>query len=449
MSEIRSRPSSQSIRLLWLCGLYSWLASQIGLLSPEIDRQAAKKDTKTPSFHPVTAHMVIESSSSKSASSDWSRFRTAMPVTGDWAYFDHAAVGPLPQVAHEKILAWARQAAYEGDVNWLSWQEQAEDLRSLTAKILNASETEIGLIPNTTFGINIVAQGYPWQPGDNVVLPDNEFPSNAYPWLALESQGVEIRRVATESDHVCPDKIAAACDSKTRIVSCSWIGFASGQRIDPAKIAQVAHDHGALFFMDAIQGMGVFPIDVKKSGIDFLAADGHKWMLGPEGAGVFYIDQKHIDLIRPVMVGWKSVNNIWEFDKIELDLKPSACRFEGGSNNMAGLIGLGASLNLLHEFGLTADESPIASQILLLAEELATKLESAGAVIHSSRDDKIRTGIVIFELPGHDPVEIRAKLLDNKIVTSARGGGVRAAAHCYNNSDDIDRLVDVVSKLKI
>ena len=116
---------------------------------------------------------------------------------------------------------------------------------------------------------------------------------------------------------------------------------------------------------------------------------------------------------------------------------------------MAGLIGLGASLNLLHEFGLTADESPIANQILLLAEELATKLESAGAVIHSSRDDKIRTGIVIFELSGHDPVEIRAKLLDNKIVTSARGGGVRAAAHCYNNSDDIDRLVDVVSKLKI
>jgi len=393
--------------------------------------------------------MVIESSSDKSASIDWSRFRTAMPVTDDWAYFDHAAVGPIPQVAHEKILEWARQAAYEGDVNWLSWQEQTEELRSLTAKILNASEPEIGLIPNTTFGINIVAQGYPWQLGDNVVLPDNEFPSNAYPWLALESQGVEVRRVPTESGIVCPDKIAAACDSKTRIVSCSFVGFSSGNRIEPTTIAKVAHDNGALFFMDAIQGMGVFPIDVKKSGIDFLAADGHKWMLGPEGAGVFYIKQEHLDLMRPVMMGWKSVSHEWEFNKIKLDLKPTACRFEGGSHNMAGLIGLNASLNLLHEFGLSSDDSPIARQILLLAEELATKLERAGAIIHSSRDDKIRTGIVIFELTGHDPVEIRAKLLENKIVTSARGGGVRAATHCFNNSEDIDRLVDVVSKLKI
>lgn len=406
-----------------------------------------KKDTKTPSFHPVSGSMVTETSSNQTKNIDWNRFRDSMPVTANWAYFDHAAVGPITKPAHEKILEWAGQAANEGDVNWMAWHEQHEDLRAISAEIINATPDEIGIIPNTTFGINIVAQGFPWQPGDNVVLPDNEFPSNAYPWLALESQGVEVRRVVTESGTVCPNRIAEACDEQTRIVSCSWVGFASGYRIDPAEIAQVAHDHGALFFMDAIQGMGVFPVDVKAADIDFLAADGHKWMLGPEGAGVFYIKRQLLDVIRPVMLGWKSVVHEWDFKKIELDLKPTASRYEGGSQNAVGCIGLGASLKLLHEFGLTHQQSPIAERVLEVSSLLATELEQAGAKIHSPREDQFRTGIVSFELPGHDATELRQELLDAGVVTSARNGRVRAAAHCYNNAADVDRLTSVIRKV--
>lgn len=392
--------------------------------------------------------MRIETSQNASEKIDWNQFRDWMPVAENWAYFDHAAVGPITQQAHEKITEWARQAAAEGDVNWLSWHAQQEELRTLSAELINASADEIALIPNTTFGINIVAQGFPWQSGDNVVLPDNEFPSNAYPWLALESQGVEIRRVATDAGKVCPNRIADACDEQTRIVSCSWVGFASGYRIDPAAIAQVAHDHGALFFMDAIQGMGVFPVDVKAAGIDFLAADGHKWMLGPEGAGVFYIRHELLDVLRPVMVGWKSVIHEWDFKKIELDLKQTACRFEGGSQNMVGCIGLNGSLQLLRDFGLTASESPIADRVLEISGLLHTELEQVGAKIHSPREDESRTGIVTFEIPGCDAADLRMKLMDAGVVTSARNGRVRAAAHCYNNADDIKRLTQVVQEVR-
>ena len=146
---------------------------------------------------------------------------------------------------------------------------------------------------------------------------------------------------------ICPNRIADACDDRTRIVSASWVGYASGARLDPAEISKVAHDAGALFFLDAIQGLGVFPLDVEETGIDFLAADGHKWMIGPEGAGVFYSRQEHLQMLRPMNVGWNSVKQGNDFSNVDLKVRDAARRYEGGTQNMAGFIGLGASLELL------------------------------------------------------------------------------------------------------
>jgi selenocysteine lyase/cysteine desulfurase len=375
---------------------------------------------------------------------DWSGFREQMPVAKKWAYFDHACVAPIPQVAADAIAKWAHESLLEGDVVWKRWESQHENLRHLTAQVINAAPQEIALVPNTTFGINLVADGFPWVAGDNVVLPAHEFPSNVYPWMALAERGVELRIVDLDGHAVTPQRIADACDDRTRIVSSSWIGYASGYRIDPAEIAQVAHDHDALFFLDAIQGLGVHALDVQAAGVDFLAADGHKWLLGPEGAGVFYCRRDLLEMLRPMNVGWNSVKQGNDFSRVDLDVRDSANRYEGGTQNMVGFIGLNASLQLLMDFGLSSNQSPIAEKVLAYSDEVCAALESAGAIVLSDRGHDTRSGIISFDIPGRTSDQVKSELLGKGVVVSQRAGRLRVSAHCYNDDNDLDRLVEAV-----
>jgi selenocysteine lyase/cysteine desulfurase len=264
--------------------------------------------------------------------------------------------------------------------------------------------------------------------------------------MSLASRGVEVRQVPLDGERVSVARIAEACDDRTRVVSASWVGYASGFRIDPEKLARVAHDHGALFFLDAIQGMGVFPLDVRQADVDFLAADGHKWMLGPEGAGIFYLKREHLDLLRPINVGWNSVKQGNDYSQISLQIRETASRYEGGSQNMAGFIGLRASLELLTEFGLGPGSSPIGEQVVEITDVLCEGLQECGCRIHSPRGAGVSSGIVLFEVPGKDPKWLRQRLMDDGVVTSFRGGHVRASLHCYNDENDIDRLVESIRK---
>ncbi len=282
----------------------------------------------------------------------WSRFRQQMPITRRWIYLDHSAVAPLPQPAADAIQAWSQQATTAGDTVWPEWYSRLADIRRRAAKMLNASPDEIALMPSTTAGIGVVAEGYPWSVGDNVVTLANEFPSNLYPWLNLAGRGVETRRVEVFEGRVDPQRVAEACDQRTRIVAVSWVGYVSGYRIDVGELARIAHDQGALLLLDAIQGLGVFPLNVSQTGVDFLAADGHKWLLGPEGAGLFFLRREHLDRLRPVGVGWHSARNPFGFRHEDFQLRDDAARYEGGSQNMVGMVGLLASLELLGEYRL-------------------------------------------------------------------------------------------------
>ncbi len=371
----------------------------------------------------------------------WNEFRQSMPVAKKWAYFDHAAVAPLPAPAVEAVTAWARQAAEEGDTVWPQWAARTEEVRRTAAQLINAEPSEIALVPNTTAGVNLVAEGFPWQAGDNVVTLDNEFPTNQYPWMNLARRGVETRRVPAPEGRVDLNRVAEACDARTRIVSLSWVGFASGWRLDVAQAAQTAHDRGALFFLDAIQGMGVFPLNVKTSGVDFLAADGHKWMLGPEGAGVFFCRQEHLDRLQPLGVGWHSVRRSSDYSRIELDLRPEAARYEGGSQNMVGMIGLGASLDLLIHHGAGPDRSSVADRVLEISNYACRRLEEAGATVVSCREPPHASGIVAFQTPGRDLKLERQRLLASGVVISFRGGNLRISPHAYNDEEDIERLI--------
>lgn len=379
-------------------------------------------------------------SSSLPAQASWSAMRAQMPVAEKWAYFDHAAVAPLPAPSAAAIMRFADQSQREGDTVWLDWNREVERARSLAARLLRAELAEVALTHSTTEGISLVAEGYPWQAGDNVVTLANEFPSNQYPWMNLASRGVEARRVSVDDGRVDLKRIEEACDARTRIIAVSWVGYLSGYRLDLDALVDMAHRRGALVFLDAIQGLGVFPLDVKATPIDFLAADTHKWMLGPEGAGLFYLRAEHLDLLRPVGVGWHSVVHSSDYSRIELELRPTAARYEGGSQNMVGFIGAAESLQLLVDLGAAA----ISQRVLEIADFACERLKVIGANIYSPHEGAHRSGIVSFELPGRDAAAVRQHCLRSGVALAARSGKLRISPHAYVNQDDVDRLIEVL-----
>jgi selenocysteine lyase/cysteine desulfurase len=375
---------------------------------------------------------------------DWSRFRQLMPIAEKWVYFDHAAVAPLSVKAQEAIQNWLQGAVQDGDTVWPKWVREVEQARVSAAQLLHAETDEIAFVANTTTGITFVAEGIPWQSGDNVVTLANEFPTNQYPWLNLAERGVETRRIAVEGSGLDLQNLVQAIDSRTRLVSVSWVGFATGWRLNLDEVVDLVHSRGALFCLDAIQGLGVFPLDVRRTPVDFLAADGHKWLLGPEGAGLLFIRREHLERLRPINVGWNSVTQGNDYSKIELNLRPTAARYEGGSQNMVGTIALGASLQLLASFGLGAEQSLIADRVLEITDLACARLEECGARIVSRRDAEHSSGIVAFDWPQGDPQLLRKHCLANHIVLSCRGGHLRISPHAYNNADDIERLIEAL-----
>lgn len=377
-------------------------------------------------------------------------FRDQMPVTKSLAYLDHAAVSPIPQRTAQAMREWIDQASQQGDVPWLDWSRRANRVRDLASQILHCKTHEIALVPNTTYGINIVAMGFPWREGDSMVLPENEYASNKLPWKSLERLGVDVRTVPVDPSGILDiDRIAQAIDATTRLVSVSWVGYASGYRANLCDLCERVHRAGAKLFVDAIQGLGVFTLDTRDIPIDYAAADGHKWMLGPEGAGLLYIRETNIEQLAPIMIGWNSVQASHEFHADSSRLKKDASRYEGGSANLVGLIGLSESLSMLLEFGSGQLHNPLAAPalgnaVLENAAIVRDAIQSVGGTLAGyqpeSWDAPTASGIVSFELPGKDPAHVRKTLLSAGVILSVRHGKLRAATHAYNNEDDIDRF---------
>ena len=384
----------------------------------------------------------------------WNQLRNEMPIAKKWAYFDHAAVGPLPGRSVRAIGKFAEEASVDGDFHWPAWSACASNLRKDAARLLGAQPGEIALVPNTTLGIQTIALAFPWQSGDSVVLPSNEFPSNKLPWLALESRGVQVRLVEPSPDgSIDLAKLAEAIDGSTRLVSLSWVGYSTGYRANLHEVCQIAHRKGAQVFVDAIQGLGVFPLDVNDVPIDYAAADGHKWMLGPEGAGFLYIRHSRLDQLQSVLAGWNSLEASHEFVCGGKGFKPSASRYEGGSANHVGLIGLGSSLGMLLEYGCNNPQSGFAKRVLEVTQRARDKLLSVGAKLAwpTPKDplalDGHASGIISFDLPGHDSQEVRRHLISSGIILSVRHGSLRIALHAYNDQSDIDRLAQAITEL--
>lgn len=369
----------------------------------------------------------------------------AFPVLRHWDFFNHAGVSPLPRPAARAMCEWvdgAEASAYLGH----RWYPQIESLREAAARLINAGKEEIAFVKNTSEGISIVANGIDWQWGDRIVTTGVEYPANIYPWMEVaRSRGAQLVMVPEEdgpdgSRHVPIDRLLAeAAEPRTRLVSLSHVEYASGQRHDLVRIGSFCRQNSKLFCVDAIQSLGALPVDVKAMNIDFLSADGHKWLLGPEGAGIFYCRKDLIERTRPLMVGWMNVINAENFGQYDYTLRTDGGRFECGSHNVVGLLGLKASLDLLQSVGIDA----VAARIKLLTDKLAAGLRGRGYRIISPRDGEQWSGIVSFTSKQHNHEAIvRALRRDKRIETAIREGRIRVSPHFYNTEKQIDRLIE-------
>ncbi len=363
-----------------------------------------------------------------------------MTITKRWAFFDHAAVAPITARAQKTINEWAGDMADNGDVMEHRWVRRIEEVRGLAGRLLDADPLDIAFIKNTSEGIGIVAEGFPWKPGDNIVTAAEEYPANIYPWMNLAARGVEFRAVPSRDGRIWIDDIRSAIDSRTRLVSLSFVEFASGFRNDLDAVGSLCRERGIFFFVDAIQGLGVLPLSVRQTPVDFLAADGHKWLLGTEGAGILYVRRDLIDMLHPVGVGWNSVIGARNFGKIDFRLKPNAGRWESGSLNVGGIAALGASLELLLEIGIPA----IQGRVIELTDYLCERAKTIGLEVYSSRRPEDKSAIVSLVCPQADPIQLVRRFKKEGVVINQRAGRLRVSPHFYNTQTEIDRLIDLL-----
>jgi selenocysteine lyase/cysteine desulfurase len=360
-------------------------------------------------------------------------YRSEFPVTRELIYLNHAAVSPLCRRASEAMKRFAEDACLHGSLHYDTWMDSYNDLRRAAAKLIHASAGEIAIVKNTSEGISMVALGLDWRPGDRVIAFKEEFPSNYYPWLRLEKRGVQVQWLSIY-DPI--DKIAAALPG-ARLLAISYVNYLSGYRVDLNAIGELCRRHGCFFFVDAIQGMGAFPLDVEASHIDALAADGHKWMTGPEGNAILYIREKWLDSIDPVEFGWTTPAHYADYASRDMTVRPDAGRYECGTLNTIGCFGQRAALEFLLEVGV----ENIAPAIAALADRLASGVRERGYQLMVERTDATGSGIVSFRHPSIDSESIVNDLKRARIQAAPRQGWIRMSPHFYITPEEIDQTL--------
>lgn len=356
---------------------------------------------------------------------------------------NHAGVGPWPRRTAAAVCAFAEENHRQGSLSYPHWLDTEASLRRKAGELLHASPADIALLKNTSEGLSVVAHGLPWSAGDNVVITREEFPSNRIVWESLASQGVEVREAALNSED--PEgAIFALVDGRTRIVAVSSVQYASGMRMDLERIGAFCRERGIIFCVDAIQSIGALRIDVQAIGADAVVADGHKWMLAPEGIALFYTTPALRERLRLHEYGWHMIEERGDFDRREWTVAKDARRFECGSPNMLGIYGLDASLALLLEIGM--DE--VERRVLANADHLRRLIADSGELELLGHPDPGRgSGIVVFRRPGRDPKSLQQALMEHGVLCAPRGGGIRFSPHFHTRSHHLERAVELACRL--
>lgn len=368
------------------------------------------------------------------------RYRSEFPITQDLVYMNHAGSGPLSVRATTAISQFIDGVSRRGSEASEEWVSRSEEVRAKAARFIGADADEIAFMKNTPDGVNAVANGLPWREGDNVVTVDNEFPANIYPWMNLRDRGVETRLVPTENGCVAASQILSAIDEKTRVVALSWVEFHGGFRHDLATIGAACRERGIYLAVDAVQGLGALPCDVRELNVDFLSAAAHKWMLGPNGIAVFYVRRELLDDVRVAAVGVTGVDQGPSYLDYGFRLRPNARRFECGFLNLLGIAGLEAAIDLFNDVG----RERVAARVLLLTGRLTSGLHRQGYLVYGPRADETRSGVVSFRHPSLPTADLVHRLRLDRVVVADREHHVRVSPHFYNTESEVDHLLDAL-----
>jgi cysteine desulfurase / selenocysteine lyase len=374
-----------------------------------------------------------------------SEIRKLFPVTQNYVYLNHAAVCPISIPVYDRIQRHTRDVMENGAVNYREWLAAIRQARELAARLINAGPDEIAFASSTSAGLAMIANGVDWRAGDNIVTADCEFPANIVPWMRIKREfGVEVKMARERDCRLETEEILSLIDDRTRVVALSFVEFASGFRNDLAAIGRRCRERDILFVVDAIQGLGALRIDVEACAIDALSADPHKFLLGPEGAALFYVSRRAMERVKPTLVGWLSVNDPDDYLNYDQPYAPSARRFESGGLNTAGVAGLGAAVELFLQVGVEKIESYLLGLGDYLCERLNGELTDRGYRVASSRRDGEKSAIICIVSEKYSAQEIYHQLNDRRIIATPRLGRLRISPHFYNTREDIDRLIEAL-----
>ena len=363
------------------------------------------------------------------------------PVIQQTIYLNHAAVAPWPRRTAAAVTRFAEENLALGATGYPEWTTTEQRLRGQLAALLHAAPEDIALLKNTSEALSVVAHGFPWVAGDNVVSSDEEFPSNRIVWQSLHDRGVALRQVHLTGAVDTEAALLDACDGRTRLLAISSVQYASGLRLDLARLGAACHARGIAFCVDAIQGLGVFAHDVDACHIDFLMADGHKWLLGPEGLAVFYCRGAWRERLTLLQHGWHMVEDYLNYDRKDWVPAANARRFECGSPNMLGIHALDASLSLLAEVGLAAIEQRVLQRSMRLFEAIRSHADLD--LITADRPGRY-AGIVTFRHRHTPTPELHEQLRSHGVICAQRGGGIRFSPHFYTPLEQLERAVALV-----
>ena len=366
----------------------------------------------------------------------WQTYASNFPAAQRLIYLNHAAVAPLSKPAADAMRWLVEDNELHGSLHYPQWLAAYKALRQGAATLINASPAEIAIVKNTSEGIATIANGFDWKPGDRCVIFDEEFPANYYPWRRLAPRGVETEVLSV---HDPLERIEASVKG-ARLLAISFVQYLSGYRAPIEQIGEICARRGCFFFVDAIQGLGAFPLDVEKCRIGALAADGHKWLLGPEGCGILYVRQAWQDRIDPVEVGYTNVADPTNYAERTERLRPDAARYEPGTLNTAGIFGLRASIDLLIEAGVER----IGPQLLALTDQIAAGARERGYEIMLQGDSETGSGIISIRHPRIPAGALFSTLTERRIVTSPRGGWLRLSPHFYVSPDRIGEFLEAL-----
>ena len=365
------------------------------------------------------------------------------PLSEELIYLNHAAVAPLPKRTSAALIAFAEQNTRYGSHFYGDWLAKEAELRFQLQTLLNAPSTDdIALVKNTSEALSFVAYGLSWQAGDNIVSSNEEFPSNRMPWQSLASQGVAFRQADLNSSDTPEDALFALVDERTRLLTISSIQFASGLCVDLEKIGAFCQQRGILFCIDAIQSLGAVQFDVQACHADFVMADGHKWLFGAEGLGVFYSTAKAREQLKLTQYGWHNMKDTHNYENKDWEIHPTARRFECGSPNMLGIHALSASLSLLLEIGMETIETLVLKNAAIVKAQIANNDQ-----LSLISNPKSASGIVVFKHKNIANETLYQYLQNNGVVCALRGGGIRFSPHFYNTEQEIAKAFSLIATL--